>query len=130
MKMTKKKVFVAALAVCLVATLSAGSLAWFSAQDAVKNEFFVADSKEHTANELFSVDVYEEVDTDGDGTADTTEDAGLEFEDVVPGQTLPKAPVVEEEPAVEAAPTTKVCPFCKSEIAIDATRCPHCTSEL
>jgi large conductance mechanosensitive channel len=28
------------------------------------------------------------------------------------------------------APTTKVCPFCKSEIAIDATRCPHCTSQL
>ena len=34
-------------------------------------------------------------------------------------------------PAPEApAPTTKVCPYCKSEIAIDATRCPHCTSEL
>ncbi len=32
-----------------------------------------------------------------------------------------------EEPK---APTTKKCPFCKSEIAIDATRCPHCTSEL
>ena len=30
----------------------------------------------------------------------------------------------------EEAPTTKECPFCKSEIAIDATRCPHCTSEL
>ena len=29
----------------------------------------------------------------------------------------------------EEAPTTKVCPFCKSEIDIDATRCPHCTSE-
>lgn len=29
-----------------------------------------------------------------------------------------------------ADPVTKVCPFCKSEIAIDATRCPHCTSEL
>ena len=28
------------------------------------------------------------------------------------------------------APTTKKCPFCKSEIAIDATRCPHCTSML
>ena len=27
-------------------------------------------------------------------------------------------------------PTTKKCPFCKSEIAFDATRCPHCTSEL
>ncbi len=30
----------------------------------------------------------------------------------------------------EAAPTTKVCPYCKSEIAIDATRCPCCTSQL
>ena len=30
----------------------------------------------------------------------------------------------------EEEPTTKVCPFCKSEIAIDATRCPNCTSEL
>lgn len=29
-----------------------------------------------------------------------------------------------------AAPTTKKCPYCKSEIAIDATRCPHCTSQL
>ncbi|MBR3968112.1 MAG: large conductance mechanosensitive channel protein MscL [Clostridia bacterium] len=28
------------------------------------------------------------------------------------------------------APTTKICPFCKSEIAIEATRCAHCTSEL
>ena len=28
------------------------------------------------------------------------------------------------------APTTKECPFCKSEIPIKATRCPHCTSEL
>lgn len=26
--------------------------------------------------------------------------------------------------------TTKVCPFCKSEISIEATRCPHCTSEV
>ncbi len=30
----------------------------------------------------------------------------------------------------EAAPTTKVCPYCKSEIAIDAVKCPHCTSEI
>ncbi|MCR4788620.1 MAG: large conductance mechanosensitive channel protein MscL [Lachnospiraceae bacterium] len=26
--------------------------------------------------------------------------------------------------------TTKVCPFCKSEISIEATKCPHCTSDL
>ena len=30
----------------------------------------------------------------------------------------------------EASPTTKTCPFCRSEIAIEATRCPHCTSIL
>ena len=33
-------------------------------------------------------------------------------------------------PEPEAEPTTKICPFCKSEIAIEATRCPHCTSQL
>jgi len=37
---------------------------------------------------------------------------------------------VKKKEEAPAAPTTKVCPFCKSEIAIDATRCPHCTSEL
>ena len=26
--------------------------------------------------------------------------------------------------------TEKTCPYCKSKIAIDATRCPHCTSEV
>ena len=37
-----------------------------------------------------------------------------------------------EKPAVEEpkAPTTKKCPYCMSEIAIEATRCPHCTSVL
>lgn len=35
-----------------------------------------------------------------------------------------------KEEAAPAAPTTKKCPFCKSDIAIDATRCPHCTSQL
>lgn len=30
----------------------------------------------------------------------------------------------------EADPTTKECPKCISKIAITATRCPHCTSDL
>ena len=30
----------------------------------------------------------------------------------------------------EEAPTTKECPYCKSEIAIGATKCPNCTSVL
>ena len=34
------------------------------------------------------------------------------------------------EPAAPAEPATKKCPYCMSEIAIEATRCPHCTSNL
>ena len=30
----------------------------------------------------------------------------------------------------EEKPTTKTCPFCYSEININATRCPNCTSKL
>lgn len=30
----------------------------------------------------------------------------------------------------EEALTTKICPFCKTEINIDAVRCPNCTSVL
>lgn len=33
-----------------------------------------------------------------------------------------------EEAPVE--PETKLCPFCLTEIAYKATRCPHCTSDL
>ena len=39
---------------------------------------------------------------------------------------LSRKPEVQEE----AAPTTKKCPYCMSEIDIQATRCPHCTSVL
>ncbi len=35
-----------------------------------------------------------------------------------------------KEEEAPAAPTTKTCPFCKSEIAIDATKCAHCTSDV
>ena len=34
-----------------------------------------------------------------------------------------------EEKAPEE-PKTKICPFCKSEIAVDAVKCPHCTSDI
>ena len=42
-------------------------------------------------------------------------------------QDKPDTPESPEEPE---EPTTKVCPFCQSEIAIKAVRCPHCTSKL
>ena len=38
--------------------------------------------------------------------------------------------LIKKEETEGEAPSTKVCPYCKSEIAVDATRCPHCTSEL
>ena len=43
---------------------------------------------------------------------------------------LTKAMEAAKKEQEEEAPTTKECPFCKSEINIEATRCPNCTSEL
>lgn len=43
---------------------------------------------------------------------------------------LKKNKKTEETEETVPAPTVKKCPFCFSEIHIDATRCPHCTSVL
>jgi large conductance mechanosensitive channel len=34
------------------------------------------------------------------------------------------------KPAAPAAPTTKECPYCFTNIPIKATRCPNCTTEI
>ena len=37
----------------------------------------------------------------------------------------------EEKPEEEEAPTTKMCPYCMcDDVAIGATKCPHCASVL
>ena len=36
----------------------------------------------------------------------------------------------EKNEEIKEEATTKYCPFCFSEININATRCPHCTSKL
>ena len=41
-----------------------------------------------------------------------------------------KARNLTKKPEAPAAPTTKECPYCLSQVPIKATRCPHCTSEL
>lgn len=89
MKFTKKKVFVSALAICLVATISMGTLAWFSAQDSITNKFYVADSDDTTPDAIFSVDVWENT-PDGDKDQD-----GYEYKDILPGDTLKKEARVE-----------------------------------
>ena len=42
----------------------------------------------------------------------------------------PVARMQARKKAEEVAPTTKECPYCFSAIAIKASRCPNCTSEL
>ena len=87
MKMTKYKVFALALAVCLVAILSMGTLAWFSAEDSVTNNFIIADSNDDGVAD-FSVAVTETKD------GENWTDEGLEYTDILPGETLNKWAIV------------------------------------
>ena len=88
MKLTKKKVFVVALAVCLVAILSMGTLAWFNDADEITNQFLIADS-DGDGTPDFKVDVYE---TDPE-TGDKVQDGNV-YEDIAPGDNLKKDPQV------------------------------------
>lgn len=89
MKLTKKKVFVVALALCLFAILSMGTLAWFSASDSVENKFMIADSEDDTPDKIFSVSVWE-------NTPETDKDLdGYEYKNVLPGDKLKKEARVE-----------------------------------
>ena len=100
MKLSKKKVLVVALAVCLVAILSIGTLAWFNYTDEVTNKFMVADSDQDGAPD-FAIDVKETatdeegnpVDADGDGEDDLT-DTGNTYTAIAPGDLIFKDPVV------------------------------------
>ena len=37
---------------------------------------------------------------------------------------------IRKRPEEEAAPLTKKCPYCQSEVDIKAIKCPHCTSSI
>jgi large conductance mechanosensitive channel len=43
---------------------------------------------------------------------------------------LNKLTSLNKKPEAPAEPTTKVCPYCLSEIPKAATKCCHCTSDL
>ena len=85
MKFTKKKVFVSALAICLIAIISMGTLAWFTDSDSVDNKFMIADSDDNTADDIFSIDVWEI-----DPESDEREEAGHTYDDILPGDSLKK----------------------------------------
>ena len=87
--MSKKKLFSLAVVVIMIAILSMSTLAWFSDSDSVKNDFMIADSDDDTADEIFSVDVWENT-PDGDQDQD-----GHTYENVLPGDVLKKEAVVE-----------------------------------
>ena len=92
MKMTKKKVFVTALAVCLIAIISMGTLAWFNASDEVTNKFMIADSDQDGTPD-FKVDVWENDPTNPDPTVKDQD--GVTYKDIAPGDVLAKNPTVE-----------------------------------
>lgn len=98
MKLNKRKVFVVALAICLVAVLSFGTLAWFTDSDSVTNNFMTATSDDDTADDVFNVDIYETVKND-DGSSEIvvgkdTVGGDYTYDGVLPGDKLVKAPVV------------------------------------
>ncbi len=98
--MSKKKILVISLAVCLVAILSMGTLAWFTAEDSVSNNFYVGDTETDTdADKVFGIDLWENRDTNGDGDYNEKEDAekaeGLEYDAILPGERLSKEPHLE-----------------------------------
>lgn len=89
--MNKKKLLSLALVVIMIAMVSFSTLAWFSDADSVTNEFLVAGSEDQNPDDIFSVDVWE--DTDGDGEEDTTD--GATYENILPGDQLVKVANVE-----------------------------------
>ena len=86
MKNTKNKVLVIALAVCLIAVISVGSLAWFTASDSATNTFYVANSDDDTADDVFSVEVYEYTEDSPNNRVYDNET----YSDITPGATLIK----------------------------------------
>ena len=101
--MSKKKILSLALVVMMIAILSFGSLAWFSDSDSVENNFGIGGGANNNPDEIFSIDVMEAVDKDGDGDYDEYDatigydkdpnyQASFTYENIAPGDMLLKRP--------------------------------------
>lgn len=99
--MTKRKTLWACLAVCLVAILAFGSLAYFTAKDGAENTFLIAGydpehPEEFDPDSLFSIKVYEhKVDENGKQMEPAEEVKANEYKNIQPGDVLDKDPTVE-----------------------------------
>ena len=101
--MSKKRLVSLSLVIIMLAILSFSSLAWFADSDSVTNKFNVAGGENENPDEIFSLDVMEKVDKDGDGDYDM-DDATIgydkdpnpvhefTYENILPGDMLYKRP--------------------------------------
>ena len=130
MKITKKKVFVAALAMCLVAILSFATLAWFTAEDDVTNKFNFATSGDTGATD-FGIDVYE-VDKDGNEYDVNPNNGGITYSNVIPGDELVKKAFVKNSSTTETNATgnTNYSQFVRATVRISDGGVIHATSTV
>lgn len=93
MKMTKKKLAVVSLILCVAAIISMASLAWYTANDSVTNTLsFVTD---------FQMDVYE-TDENGEKYKSGDDTIGHDYTNLHPNQVIHKDPTVENKSTSEA----------------------------
>ncbi len=99
--MNKRKIFIVALSVCLIAILSLGTLAWFTAEDSVTNNFYVAGSEDQNPDDVFSIDVWEDDDKDDTNETDADKLDRIDFNNILPGDDLYKEVNVENTGAYD-----------------------------
>lgn len=93
----KRKVFTLALAICVLAVMACGSLAYFSATHSATNKFMTAKydpedpSNPPSGDDLFSIVITETV-PGSDGSSTTT--SGNTYKDVLPGDKIVKDPTI------------------------------------
>lgn len=87
--MSKKKVLVISLVAIMIAILSFSTLAWFTDSDNATNDFTVNGSGQNDPDEIFSVEVKENVEGEDEPVDEMT------FENVLPGAEYKKEAYVE-----------------------------------
>ena len=94
----KKRTFILAVVICMIAIVGFGSLAYFQSSKSLTNYFAVAGINDPTdptetidPNDLFSIKLYETDITKEDGARTET---GNVYKDIMPGDTLTKDPTV------------------------------------